>query len=65
MAVKVRHIPCYACKHYKEEQIEQFTYLMSCDLDKVDVFLTEDGCYRFKDRRKKKDRGDPNRKALD
>lgn len=58
--------PCYMCKHFKVDQVDQFTYHWYCPLDKREIaFETIHGCYRFKDKRKKKDRGDPNRKVLD
>ena len=53
--------PCYFCKHFKVKQTEQFTLYWSCEAEKEHwhAFETVHGCCLFKDKRKKKDRGDP------
>ena len=45
-------IPCHMCKHYKEEQVDQFGYRRFCDKNPPDyIFLTSWGCYKFKKRK--------------
>lgn len=44
--------PCYKCKHFKVDQVDQFTFHWYCPLDKREIaFETIHGCYKFKKRK--------------
>ena len=37
--------PCKTCKHYKEDQVSQFEYMLGCEKDAPSyIFMSEWGC---------------------